>query len=619
MTAYRYLSWLAFAASLAAGNARAQQPPAKVPVTRAGTYSKFESEAVTEVLGVLGANVDLAPEGKTIEDIVIVPLEVIREREAKALGTYAGKIPVISIAREVRALNALHVTTRSDVIEREMLLVRGDRWQQTLVDETARNLRRLSQLSLVLCVPLTGSAPDKVRLLAITQDVWSLRFNSDVKYGPGGLESLLIQPTESNLFGAHQTVYGRFTMLPLSYSLGAGYVVPRVVGRRLSLVTDANIIINRQTGTPEGSFGSASIARPLYSALTEWAWAVGVSWRDEVIRRYVNAHLSAYDAKLGTPNGRVPYEYRGQRITESAAVTRSFGWATKNDFTTGVELNRRGYHTGDLPGIDPAAVRQFVASRVPVSDTRAGPFVQWHGYKTDFVRVLDFESLGLQEDFRLGHDLWVRAYPVSDAIGSSRSFVGVYAAAQYTVALGDGLARVSAESSTELEAQRISDASVAASARVVTPRLSFGRVVFDSGVLNRYRNYLNGQSFLGGDSRLRGYPSQFFTGKDVFTANAEFRSRPIEILTVQVGGALFYDVGNAFNGFDHLTVHQSWGVGGRVLIPQLDKIVLRGDIGFPIPAGGLPPGVSKVSFFLAFGQAFSVPGLSGGSAGYLGQ
>ena len=54
---------------------------------------------------------------------------------------------------------------------------------------------------------------------------------------------------------------------------------------------------------------------------------------------------------------------------------------------------------------------------------------------------------------------------------------------------------------------------------------------------------------LGGDSRLRGYPSGSFVGKDFVAANLEFRSRPFELLSVQFAGALFFDAGDAFNDF----------------------------------------------------------------------
>jgi hemolysin activation/secretion protein len=126
---------------------------------------------------------------------------------------------------------------------------------------------------------------------------------------------------------------------------------------------------------------------------------------------------------------------------------------------------------------------------------------------------------------------------------------------------------------------------------------------------NRYRNYLNSRTFTGGDDRLRGYPSNFFFGKDTVFFNLEYRSRGIDIMKLQVGGVLFYDVGDAAQGFDMLRPKQSVGFGIRTLIPQLNRLVFRFDLAFPMnrgpfPETGIPTPVDPVGFFFAFDQAF---------------
>ena len=57
------------------------------------------------------------------------------------------------------------MTTRPRVIEREVLVKVGERYSQVLVDETAKNLRSVRQLSVVLAIPVMGSKPGTVRLL----------------------------------------------------------------------------------------------------------------------------------------------------------------------------------------------------------------------------------------------------------------------------------------------------------------------------------------------------------------------------------------------------------------------------------------------------------------------
>ncbi|MGH7329255.1 MAG: hypothetical protein ACREJX_12980, partial [Polyangiaceae bacterium] len=410
-----------------------------------------------------------------------------------------------------------------------------------------------------------------------------------------------------------------FHYLPRSYSLGLAFFSPRVEGRWLQLGADANIIINNQSGNPEGSYGTVGAARPLFSASTEWAWGLTTTWLDEVARRYVNGQVAAYDATNTSAVDQIPYEYRIRQFIETAAVTRSWGHAHKTDVSFGAEMNLRVFRDADeLSAFDPVAVQQFNSQILPVSDTRVGPFAQIRHYENRFAKMHDEDTLALQEDYRLGFDAWARLYPVLQALGSSRDFLGTYEALQYGEELGDGMVRGSVEFMDELQIgqnpaeNRISDASASASLRIITPRIGIGRLVFDASVYNRYRNYLNQVIYLGGDSRLRGYPTEFVSGKDFVVSNVEFRSRPVGLLGCQLGGAIFYDVGDTMNGFDHVHAYDSAGFGLRVLFPQLDRVVFRTDIGFPLvrplPAAGPgEPAIAPVAILVSFRQAFPMP------------
>jgi hypothetical protein len=577
----RRAPWICAAiALLVARGASAEDAPSSV----VGPYSGYELETIDAAARALGAEVDAAPEGKVVEGIDVVRLEPIEERDPA---------PV--------ALDVVHTTTKEDLVRHEVLVRVGDLWSAVAVDESARNLRQLPQVSLVVCVALRGRAPGRVRLLVLVKDTWSLYPDWDLAATSGGLEYLLLEPKETNLAGRQQTLLARLVLQPASYALGAAYRAPRLDGRFLSLIVDANVIVNRQSGTAEGSYGTASIERPLFSTRTAWAWSTSVTWRDEVYRRYSNAAIATFEG--------LPWAYRSRQIAEDAHVTRSWGWAQKLDLTVGATLSVDGYRLPELPGADPRAVLALARAALPIGETRAGPYAQVRAYTTDFLRILDFETLALQEDYRLGHDVVVRAYPILGALGSTRDLVGVRAAAQYTVALGDGLARALVDTTTEAEATRLSDASITGDLRLVSPRTGAGRLVFDATATNRYRNYLNRTSVLGGEDRLRGYPTRYFVGKDLVALNLEARSRPVEIWEMQFGATAFYDVGEAFDGFDRLRPAHTVGAGLRAVFPQIERAVLRLDVGFPIAAGALPSGVAPVSFFVAFGQAFKMAGV----------
>jgi hypothetical protein len=208
----------------------------------------------------------------------------------------------------------------------------------------------------------------------------------------------------------------------------------------------------------------------------------------------------------------------------------------------------------------------------------------------------------------------VTAYPSFHALGASRDVLFLNAAAQYTVAIRDGFARLSLASNNGVEPARIADASVVPWAHLATPTIAgLGRIVVDGGLTYRWRNYLRQYEILGGEDRLRGFPTHFFVGKDAVAYSLEVRTRPVEILSCQLAAVAFYDAADAFNGFENLQPYQSAGIGFRALFPWLDRIVFRGDIGFPLkrpvdPATGalVPP----YGFILSFGQAFTVPSVA---------
>ncbi len=594
------------------------------PQSHAFGYSPYERETIAMVAKKIGAEVDPNPDGKIIESITSERLEVFERRDF---------LPGFLLW-----VNALHATSRDHIVRREVLQRTGERYSTLAMDETARNLRNLAQLSLVLVIPMRGSAPDRVRVVVVTKDVWSLRLQWDVQLTNGGLQELVLQPAETNLAGLQHTLGANFLYQPLSTALGAYYYVPRIGDSRVAFSTTANAILNNQTGAPEGSFGGISAGQPLWSTQTKWAWASNFAWRDEITRVYSNAALAYYHSTVvptshgipypynpaagaWPPNASIPIEYRSALSQGSVAATRSFGWATKSDFTFSLEASHLHYQTDNLSFYDPAAAADFVSKIVPVSDNRAYPALEWRTYTTNFLRVLDMETLGLQEDVRLGHIVDIKLYPVTRALGSSKDLMGIYAEAGYTIPIKDGVFRVDVQTTTEaaFDGSGVAQGSIDATSYFASPRTPIGRIVFSARVLNRYANYLNQISYLGADTRLRGYPSSYFAGKDLVAANLEYRTRPFEILKVHLGAVAFYDAGEAFSGWSNFQPVHDVGFGLRALFPTFDRVVFRADLGFPISQSPLPSGVGPVTFFVTFSQAFPLPaiGLQSSSVGSL--
>lgn len=545
-----------------------------------------------DVLAELDARLAEAPAGKRIERVDVVALDVFEDRDPAP-----------------KLLNVLHVTTRERVIRRELLFDVGDPYRPKRIDESERNLRSRRQLSLVLIVAVEGSAPDRVRVVVITKDVWSLRLNWGVEYGRGALTRFVLQPSEENLFGTHATVAGLFELLPDVYSVGGLFSHARLGGTWLRSLINANLVFNRRTGENEGSFGSLYYGQPLYSLRTAWAYEVTASWRYLISRSFTGDVQRVFDPRPpGQRDGPcgdlcIPLEYRTDELYGSYLLTRSYGRLDKFDLSIGAEAQRRAYRTIDLQDRDPSARAAFIRQEVPVSDNRISPVFQVRAHSTRFTSVLNLTTLGLQEDYRTGHDLYLRVYPAARSFGSTRDLFGTYAAIAYTFPVSDGLFRTVVSNTIEFAGPDRTDAEASAALFLATPSLGFGRFIYSAYLFHQYENYLNERLELGGDTRLRGYAPSAFRGKDLLSSNFELRTRPLSLWSVQVGAAAFYDVGDAFDGFEDLALKQGGGAGIRVLLPQLERTVFRVDWGVPLTPEPAWPG----AMFLSFAQAFNVP------------
>jgi hypothetical protein len=584
----------------APAHAQSTLQSAPPPAERLHDYSPYEKETIEQQLARLHLERDPSPDGKIVERVEIVRLDVFEPRDI---------LP--------QWLNIFEFKTREYVIRDEVLLKEGDPYSQSLVDDTLRNLRRapgVPQLSIVLAVAAYGSAPDRVVLVVMTKDVENWRLNWDVTATQGGIESLVFEPAQTNFLGIHQIPSAHFVYEPLAYTVGASYLIPRLGHSRIAVSPSADVMVDRR-GNLEGTYGHLVTGEPLFSGSTPWAWDASVAWHDVIYRRYSDAQLVQFNDKA--TGGSMPFQYRYRTYFANYELTRSFGWDVNHDFTAGVNVTRAVYQD-QFSGVDARTAADFRATFEPVSDTTVGPFLQYHTYQMRFLRVIDFDTLALQEDYRLGHDVVVRVRPSPRALGSSRDVLLMSAAAQYTWPLRDGLARVAVLSTLDPEADRISDAALEPTVHLATPSIGkVGRLVFDTLLVWRWRNYLNHLSTLGGSDRIRGFPTNFFVGQDTLSCNLEFRSRPVEIATLQAAGVVFYDIGDAFKGFghsytglDHFFAYQSVGFGIRTLIPWLDRTVFQADLGFPLerpidPSKGAP--IAPYGFVLSFGQAFSTP------------
>lgn len=558
----------------------------------------YERARVRETVAKLGlpSELDPSPEGKIVESIDVEVIDVFDHTD-----------PVPDF------VNIFHATTRKRIVRREILLEVGGPFAVERANESARNLRKLRQHSLVVIVALPGSTPDRVRVLVVVKDVWSLRLNYDLEASDRSLNYLLLNLAEENLLGTHTTLGGLFTLDPGSYSIGMLGQKRSLFGSDIDLSLSGSVIYGRATGEAEGASGTLVYGSPFASLDDRWSWGTGVTFLDENHRVFDGTRVARYDAPSTPVEEAMPVTYRTERLVGGYEVTRSFGILHKVDLTAGAEVNRRYYRWEPPPGTSAQAAAEFRDRWVPVTDTRVSPFVQLYQHDERYLRTSDLETLGLEENYQLGAVALLRIYPASRSVGSSRDMLGVLSSASYTVPLGDGFVRFVGTSQVELERSGRHDADAAARLRIASPRTPVLRAVVDGIVRSRYKNYMNRKFDLGGDTRLRGYPPGGFkyalTGPTAASVNAELRSRPIDILGTEAGLAVFYDAGDVTERLSQIHLKQGAGFGVRIAFPQFSRQVMRVDWAFPFtPARGYQtfPG----ALFVTFDQAFPMPAVS---------
>lgn len=132
-------------------------------------------------------------------------------------------------------LNSLHFTTRTQIIQRELLFKSGQPLDSHLVEESARNLRKFPFLGQVTITSARrGNSRDTVDVVVATEDQWTT--NPDVVVDrQGNLSRWGIGLEEENFMGFGKSFKMRFLRSTDRTLWRTIYQDPRLLGSRWSL------------------------------------------------------------------------------------------------------------------------------------------------------------------------------------------------------------------------------------------------------------------------------------------------------------------------------------------------------------------------------------------------
>jgi hypothetical protein len=555
------------------------EPPSVPPGARSleeAARDNYEEALIARTLQQLGRGVEPAPEGKLLEEVLVATEDVVAESD-----------PYPDF------LNLFHVRTREEVVRREVLLVPGQPYSEALALETARNLRGLRLFSVVRLVPVKGRAPGTVALLAITKDLWSLRLNSDFSAVGSLLQYLRLQGTEQNFLGRGKRLAADFILRLDTLSLGQSYTDPRVLGSRWSFSESAALIIGRQSGRPEGSRGGLSVGRPLYSLSTPWSTSASVSWNVETQRVFRGADIWQLPFPDGPP---VPYVYRTEEVGGGASFTRSYGLRYKWNVSGTLGAYRYAYEPPAASMLSPEQRDWFRRNYLPRAEDAGYASLSLRAFEGRFDVLRDVDSYALSEDYQMGHSVLATLRYAPRLLGFSAHFAELGVAARYRVRLGEALTTVSAAAAIRRqlgEGAQWTNRRWAAELAQVSPKVLGGRFVARGLLDVNIDDLFDRITLLGGGNGLRGAPVDAYSGRRLLLVNVEYRTAPLVVRTVHLGGVLFLDSGSAFN--DRPDLVHTVGVGLRLLFPQFNVSPFRLDFGYVLN-DARPPVGSRFSF-----------------------
>ncbi len=449
----------------------------------------------------------LAASGVRIGEIRIAPLEI-----------FDTSLPEEDTAL-FRLANTLHIRTRPATIEDQLLFAPGDLYDGRLLQESARLLRGTRYLHDARIEPV-ALRDGVVDIEVETRDVWTL--NPGVSFGRKGGESTSgLELEELNLLGLGiELGIGRTKDVDRTSTLFK-YRDRQLARSRWALALD-------YADNSDGQRKGLALDRDFYALDARRAVGIAAVEDDRIDARY----------DLGEEVG----EYEVRRRFASLYG----GWS--KGLVDGKVLRWRIGYTFDESRFA-VAPGSALPTPPPADRKLAYPWLSAQWLEDDYRQLRNRDQIERTEDFAYGWRASARLGIASPTFGADRSAV-----------LFDG--RVSrgfdlgSRSSILLEATlngRHEDGSfvdVQANGelryyrRHSERRLSFAAVAVTLG----HELDADRQVLIGGDSGLRGYPLRYQAGEGrwLVTLEQRFYSNWYPFRLVNVGGAVFADVGGAF-------------------------------------------------------------------------
>ncbi|MGI9272195.1 MAG: hypothetical protein ACR2QT_10500 [Woeseiaceae bacterium] len=418
-----------------------------------------------------------------------------------------------------RLINRMHIITKDDVIEKQLLLKPGEPYSKRLADETERILRRRIYLYDATIEPV-NLENGIVDLHITTKDVWTLKPGITASR-KGGENRSGVDLEELNLFGGGQEIrIARIDDIDRT-SKSFEFRDPHI--KDSWFVGSLNLADNS-----DGHSNFASLIRPFYALDTRWSF--GASGFDD-------EHRTALYSQ-GEEAAEFQHEHELYSLFGGWSAGLQDGWVRRYRAGITIDDNKFGsVADGSLPAIVPADRRLIY------------PFVGVEILQDEFEKTNNKEQIGRTEDFFMGQRFSATLGYSTESLSADRN--ALMYAASYSRGFGSLQSKAlltSAWTNGRMESGDSKNALFGFDARFYF-RQSEKRMFFATleGVHGHALD-VDTVVELGGETGLRGYPLRYQNGdaKLLLTMEQRFFWDWYPFRLFRVGGAVFADAGRVW-------------------------------------------------------------------------
>ena len=463
--------------------------------------------------------------------------------------------------------NKLHTKTKEQIIRRELLFNEGDTLNIQLVDETARNLRKLGFLA-TADVKKKRDNDSLVDINVVTRDRWSL-YAMPWYINNGGITNASLSAGENNFRGLGQGLNLSCNYISTRKSPLGGEIdfsEPRTFGSEIS----TSLVYKNSEDLKQTA---VSFVKPFYTE--EETWSAGIYADGGTVKavQYANGILQVEQF----------FNFQSQNIWGIYSFNSG---ADKMRFGSAFIRERYGYDS----------LFNSIAQQITLINFSMG----WMNRR--FIKETYFDCLGRIEDVSeglssslvFGMDIVKpKLYYFLFQTQFVEEFLGAYFSGEADIHGYD-------------EDLNLKDATV--SFNITSASKTGSRSSFEACAADIYGiNWSNGQQmYLDSPNRLRGIPSFTLTGNRRLTLNIEERfDNDINWRFFKIGSALFADGGMIWSQGEEYTsakFYKSFGYGIRIQNERLlGETIVRLDFAYNIDRNNFEFIISTNQLFSAFG------------------